>query len=156
MARLDATLPMYGTRILSEVVAQSVGRRRFSMSLLTLFSGLALLLGAVGIYGVMSYSVEERTRELGVRLALGAERSNVVKMVLRSGLQLTGLGLIIGIAGGIASTRLLSGMLYEVESTDLLTHGFVAVLLVTVAMISCYLPARKASAVDPVDALRHE
>jgi predicted permease len=156
VARLDPALPLYGTRLLSDVIDGTVRTRRFSMSLFALFAGLALLLGAIGIYGVMSFTVSERTREVGVRLALGARRDDVVRMVLRSGLQLTLLGLLIGVSSAVAASRLLADLLFEVEGTDPLIHGGVGLLLTVVALAACYLPARRASSVNPVEALRHE
>jgi predicted permease len=154
--RLDADLPLYGTRTLEDVVAQRLGGRRFSIALLLAFSALAVLLGAVGIYGVMSYSVTQRTREMGVRMALGAHRIDVVRLVLRHGVRLTVLGLFLGLAGAVGATRLIESQLYEVDAADPLTYTAVALLLGAVAVIASYMPARKASRTDPLEALRHE
>ncbi len=155
-SRLDADLPLYGTRTLEDVVARRLGGRKFSITLLLAFSALAVLLGAVGIYGVMSYSVTQRTREMGVRMALGAHRIDVVRLVLRHGVRLTVLGLLLGLAGAIGSTRFIESQLYEVDAADPLTYVAVAVLLGAVSVMASYMPARKASRTDPLEALRHE
>jgi putative ABC transport system permease protein len=124
--------------------------------LLGMFGGLALALAAVGIYGLISYAVTLRTREMGIRMALGAERSDVLAMVLRQGLALIGAGLAAGFVASLALTRLLSSLLFEVRPTDLATSSAVAVLLAAVALTASYLPARRAASVDPMIALRYE
>jgi putative ABC transport system permease protein len=154
LSRLDEDLPVYGARTLEDVVDQRLGGRKFSIALLMVFSGLAAFLGAIGIYGVMSYAVAQRTREMGVRLALGAKRSDVVGLVLKHGVQITVLGL--GLLGAVASSRLVSSQLFEVGTADPLTYGAVAVILGSVSMFASYVPARRASSTDPLEALRHE
>jgi putative ABC transport system permease protein len=153
---LDPTLPLYGLQPLSDVVADSLVRPRFLSMLLGSFSVIALALAAVGIYGVMSYAVSQRTQEIGVRMALGARSSDVLKMVLGQGTQLAGMGIAIGVAGAFALTRLMSTLLFEVSVTDPLTFAAVVALLVVVALLACYLPARRATKVDPLVALRYE
>ena len=153
---LDADLPVFGTRTLDDVVRQRLGGRRFSVSLLLLFAALAVALGAIGIYGVMSYAVSQRTREMGVRLALGARHADVVGLVLGHGIRLTVLGLILGLVGALISTRLVSSQLYGVEQNDPLTYTAVSAVLATVALLASYLPARRASRTDPLEALRAE
>jgi putative ABC transport system permease protein len=133
-----------------------VGRARFNTLLLALFAGLATLLAAVGIFGVMSYSVTLRTREIGLRMALGAREGEVLKLILRQGLVLTLTGIAIGLAGALALTRLLSSLLYGVSANDPWTFVAIALLLSAVSWIACYLPARRASRVDPLVALRSE
>jgi putative ABC transport system permease protein len=126
------------------------------MLLLSLFAGMGVVLAAVGIYGVMSYFAARRTHEIGVRLALGAVPGDVVRLVLRRGMALTGAGVVLGLAGALALTRLLKSTLFGVTPTDPLTFGAVTVLLAVVALVACYLPARRAAGGDPVEALRYE
>jgi ABC-type antimicrobial peptide transport system permease subunit len=126
------------------------------MSLFALFAALALVLGGVGIYGVVSYSMMQRTREIGVRIALGAKPRDVLGMVLREGVRLALVGVAVGTLGALALTRLLSGLLYGVSATDPVVFAGVSLLLTLVALGACYLPARRAMAVDPLIALRYE
>jgi ABC-type antimicrobial peptide transport system permease subunit len=133
-----------------------MARTSFSLIMLGIAAGVALLLGAIGIYGVISYVVSQRTRELGVRLALGAEASDVRRMVLRQGLILAGMGVIIGLGAAIGLTRLMEALLYGVDPVDPLTFGAVALSLTFVALLASYIPARRASKVDPVVAIRFE
>jgi putative ABC transport system permease protein len=126
------------------------------MLLLTIFGAIALVLAAIGIYGLMSYSVEQSSHDIGVRLALGAERRSILSLVVSSGMRLAFAGLALGLAGSFAAARLLSGMLYGVKPSDPSTYAVVAGVLATVAFLGCYLPARRATRVDPIIALRQE
>jgi len=151
---LDDEIPGYGIERLSDSAGRLLQRPRFTASLLGLFSGLALLLGAVGIFGVMSYNVGQRTREMGLRIALGARRSQVLGLVLRQGMTVVALGLLLGIGAGLGLSRLVAGLLWEVSPTDPTTFVLVAGLLAFVSALACYLPARRAAATDPQQALR--
>ncbi|MBL8203157.1 MAG: ABC transporter permease [Blastocatellia bacterium] len=156
IAALDPTLPLSEFRTMDELTARSVASQRFYMLLLGLFALLGLVLAAVGIYGVMSYAVAERTNELGIRLALGASTRDVLQLILKHGLQLAALGLGIGLLGAIALTRMMKGLLFGVTATDPLTFALIALLLLLVAAVASYLPARRATKVDPLTALRYE
>jgi len=151
---LDANLPVYGVRTLEEQKRQSLYAPRLAATLLGGFGLLALALAAIGLYGVMSYSVAQRTRELGIRMALGAQSGDVLKLVARQGLALSGVGLSLGLGSALALTRLMQTALYGVSPTDPLTFGFIAALLATVALAACWIPARRATKVDPMIALR--
>jgi putative ABC transport system permease protein len=137
-------------------VADSAGSGRFYMQMLGVFAGVALVLAAIGIYGVVSYSVARRTREIGVRVALGAGSANIIWLVLSRVLAVIGAGLVVGIAGALALTRFLSSLVYEVSVTDRTTFGAVAAVLTAVAVAAAYFPALRAMRVNPVTALRHE
>jgi len=139
-----------------EVVANSIASQRFSLALLGAFAGLALLLASIGIYGVLSYLVGQRTREIGVRMALGAQRLDVLRMVLQDGARMTMVGATIGLVAALALTRLMASMLFGVRPTDPITFVAVAVLLCGIALFACYLPARRAAKLDPTVALRYE
>ena len=153
---INPALPVYELKTMSDLVSESVVRPRFLSILLSIFSMTALLLAAVGIYGVMSYSVSQRTQEIGVRMALGARTSSVLGMVLSQGIALTGIGLGIGLAGAFALARFMAGLLFEVSVTDPLTFALVIVVLSVVALAACLFPARRATKVDPMIALRYE
>jgi putative ABC transport system permease protein len=133
-----------------------VARSRFNTLLLGLFAGLATLLSAVGIFGVMNYSVALRTRELGLRLAVGAQPRQVLLLVLKQGLALTVVGVVLGLAAAFGLTRLLSGLLFGVTAVDVTTFASISLLLVIVSLLACYLPARRAMRIDPLSALRYE
>src|SRR5579871_1679468 len=148
--------PIYAVRTLDETLANSLAERRFTMLMLIVFAATALLLAAVGIYAVMSYAVNRRAHELGIRVALGATRRGIAELVLRQGMRLAGIGTICGIAAALALTRLMSGLLYGVRPADPLTLIGVAALLTAIALLACYVPARRAVAVDPIVALRSE
>ena len=156
VAKLDPTIPVAKVMPLEDVKARSLTQRRFSMQLLAVFSGLAVTLAAVGIYGVMAYAVAQRTREIGIRMALGAQRGDVVSLVLRYGGMLAAIGLVIGLAASLGLTRFLETMLFETSTTDPGTFAGVAVLLAAVALLACWVPARRATKVDPMVALRYE
>lgn len=156
MRQLDPGLPVRNLRTMDELVNRSIAPQRFNLSLLSLFSGLGLLLAAVGIYGVMAYSVSQRTHEIGLRMALGAQTRDVLKLVVKQGLVLSLIGVAIGLIASVALTRLMKNLLFGVSATDPLTLISVAVLLTGVALLACYMPARRATKVDPLVALRYE
>jgi putative ABC transport system permease protein len=153
---VDADEPVYNVRSMRDVEAASLSPQRLQIALIGLFAALALILACMGIYGVMAYSVAQRTSEIGVRMALGAQTGNVLGLVLGEGLRLALLGAAIGLAGSFFAARLLSGMLFGVTPSDPFTFASVAVVLVAVAMVACYVPARRATRVDPLVALRYE
>lgn len=153
---VDRDLPVFGETTMTQVAAESVSRRKFAMQLVGLFGVLALLLAGVGIYGVIAYSVTQRTREIGIRVALGASRAAILRWVLKQGMILTIAGVAVGLLGALALTRLLRSLLFGIGPTDVLTYGVLAALLTVVAMIACYVPARRATKVDPLVALRYE
>lgn len=137
-------------------MARSIAPRRFSLLLLGVFAGIALLLGAVGLYGVLSYVVTQRTREIGIRIALGARTRDVLNLVIKYGMTMALTGVAVGLVAAFALTRLMQSLLFEVSATDPLTFVLIALLLLAVALLACYLPARRAAKVDPLIALRHE
>jgi putative ABC transport system permease protein len=151
---LDHGLAVQRPRLLGDVVAESAAQQRMYMVLLGLFAAVAIGLAAVGIYGVVSHTVSQRIHEMGVRMALGANTANIIGLILREGLVLTGVGLVLGIAASIWATRLLQGMLFGIERSDPVTFASGAVLLVMVGLAACYIPARRASRVDPTVAMR--
>jgi len=153
---IDSTLPVFGAQTLEDALSASLAERRFSMDLLALFALSALFLAALGIYGVISYIVSERTHEIGVRIALGAQRSDIRQMVLRQGLYLALSGAGIGLAGALIVSRLMAGLLYGIAALDPLAFIGVTILLSAVALAACYVPARRATRVDPMVALRYE
>jgi putative ABC transport system permease protein len=150
---LDKDQPVYNVRTMDDVVANSLGTRRVSMQLFAVFAGAALLLAALGIYGVMAYSVTQRTQEIGIRMALGAQRSDVLALVIRQGMTLSVIGVVVGLAGAFALTRLIANLLFGVAATDPLTFVAIPLLLLFVALVACYLPARRAARLDPTIAL---
>ena len=153
---MDRDQPVFGLEPMEQLIEESVATQRFATLLLGMFAGIALMLGSVGIYGVMSYLVTQRTHEMGIRMALGATRTDVMRLVLRYGLTLAAAGLVLGLIGSVALTRLLVTLLYGVSPTDPITLGAMGALLVGVALLACYLPARRATRVDPMVALRYE
>jgi len=153
---LDASLPVYNLSSMNELVSKSVVQPRFLALLLATFSGIALFLAAIGIYGVMAYSVAQRTQEIGVRMALGARPLHVLRLVLKQSLGMLLIGTVVGLAGAFALTRLMRTLLFEITATDPLTYISVIGLLTVVALLACYIPARRAAKVDPLIALRYE
>jgi putative ABC transport system permease protein len=153
---LDAGVPLAKVQTLTAVVDDSMTQQRFSVLLLGCFGALALLLASIGMYGVISYSVAQRTQEIGIRMVLGAQRRSVFQMVLGQGARLGGLGIMIGLVGALGVTRLLAGFLYGVRPTDPVTFAGVSLLLLAVALLACYIPARRAMRVDPMVAIRYE
>jgi ABC-type antimicrobial peptide transport system permease subunit len=156
MAELAPDLPIFDLSTMNEVFRSSISTQRLTMMLLGTFAGLALLLAAVGLYGVLSYSVGQRTREIGVRMALGAQSADVVSLVVRHGFKLASLGLLLGAAAAFALTRLLRTVLYEVSPFDPASFAAVAVVLALIGLFACWLPARRATRVNPIEALRAE
>jgi putative ABC transport system permease protein len=153
---VDPNQPIYNVRTMDQVITESIAARRFAMLLLTIFAAVALLLASLGIYGVMSYSVTQRTHEIGIRMALGASALDVLKMVVGQGMLLVLIGVGVGLAGALVVTRVMSGLLFGVSATDPLTFGGISLLLALVAFMACYVPARRATRVDPMTALRYE
>jgi len=156
VAAIDRDQPISNVLTMDQRIAESVAPRRFNMFLLGMFAALALLLAAIGIYGIMAFSVSQRTHEIGVRMALGARSRDVLKSVLRNGSMLALIGIAVGLGAAFALTRLMSALLYNVSPTDPLTFIIDAALLAAIALIACYIPARRATRVDPLVALRHE
>jgi putative ABC transport system permease protein len=150
---IDKDQPIYKVRTMDDVVMNSLGTRRVSMQLFAVFAGAALLLAAIGIYGVMAYSVTQRTQEIGIRMALGAQKSDVLRLVIRQGMAVTVIGVVVGLAGAFALTRLIANLLFGVAATDPLTFIAIPLLLLFVALVACYLPARRAARLDPKIAL---
>jgi ABC-type antimicrobial peptide transport system permease subunit len=151
---MDASLPVANVRSMNDVVATALATPRLTGFLLGAFAAIALALAAVGIYGVLAYLVSQRTQEIGIRMAVGADRSRVLGMVLRQGLSLAGVGIVVGLIGAFALTRLMQSLLYEVRPDDPMTFVAVAAALMLVALIASVLPARRATRVSPVIALR--
>ncbi|HEV1992894.1 MAG TPA: ABC transporter permease [Candidatus Acidoferrum sp.] len=156
LQQLDPELPLAGVATMDQLLADSLSRSRFTMLLLGIFSAVALVLAAVGIYGLIAYSVTQRTQELGIRIALGAQRRDVLRLVLAQGTRLTLLGVAVGVLAALAFSRLLATLLFGVSATDPLTFAGVAGLLAFVALLACFIPARRATRVDPIVALRYE
>jgi ABC-type antimicrobial peptide transport system permease subunit len=154
--RLDANLPLYDVKTMGEHMRFSLFPLRAGAWVAGGFALLALLLAGLGVYGVMSYAVSQRTREIGLRMALGARGGDVMRLVVRQGMWLALIGLLIGLAGALVLTRLMSSVLYGVSATDVVTFAGVTLLLGSVVLIACYIPARRAAKVDPIIAIRCE
>src|SRR5213076_2957332 len=150
---LDKDQPIYNVRTMDDVVMNSLGTRRVSMQLFAVFGIAALLLAAIGIYGVMAYTVTQRTQEIGIRMALGAQRSDVLGLVVRQGMTLAAIGVVAGLAGAFSLTRVMAGLLFNVRPDDPTTYLAISFLLIVVAFLACYLPARRAAKLDPMIAL---
>jgi putative ABC transport system permease protein len=153
---VDPGIPVFAVRTLNEVVAKSLADRRFALTILAVFAGVALLLASIGIYGVMAYTFSQRTHEIGVRVALGAQRSDILRMALGEGMLLVAVGLGVGLIGAAIVTRFLRSMLFSVTATDPLTFASIALLLAAVALLACFIPAQRATQVDPLVALRED
>jgi len=156
VAAIDRDQPVASLMTMDQRISDSIAPRRFNMFLLGLFAALALVLAAIGIYGIMAFSVAQRTHEIGVRMALGANPSDVLKLILRNGFKLALIGIVVGLLVAYAATRVLSTLLYEVSATDPAVFVIDAFLLAAAAVLACYIPARRATKVDPIVALRYE
>jgi putative ABC transport system permease protein len=154
--KIDNGLPILLPNTLEQIVAESLGQERLTMALLGVFAGIALLLAIVGIYGAVAYTVEQRTGEIGVRMALGAQTTDVLRLVVRQGMNPVIIGLIIGLTGTFAVGRLLAAQLYQISPYNPLLLGAVAIVLALAALLACLIPARRAMHVDPIEALRTE
>ena len=156
LREIDSSIPLFDTGALSDAVGSSFDNRRAVMLLLASFAGLALFLAALGIYGVLAYDVSQRTREIGIRSAIGASREQVLGLVLKQGLMKSSLGVVIGLIGAFLLSRTISSLLFDVEPTDPVVYIVVSILLIVVALLASYLPARRAARIDPLVALRDE
>ena len=153
---IDPQIALYDVRTMGEALTRSIGRERFTMLLLGSFAALALLLAVIGVHGVLSYAVEQRRHEMGIRMALGAQRSAVLGMVVRQGMALSLAGIALGVLGALAVTRLLGALLFGVGATDAVTFMLVIVVIALAAAVASFLPARAAVAIDPATSLRAE
>ena len=156
MMALKKDVPVFSVNTISALIGSQLAADRMIAVLLSVFGVGALLLATIGIYGVMAYSAAQRTREIGIRIALGAERSDILKLIIRQGIFLISIGAGLGLALALAATRVLQSLLFGVSATDPLTFAVVLFVLVGVALLACYLPARRATKVDPLIALRYE
>jgi putative ABC transport system permease protein len=156
VAEVDKSAPVSEVKTMENIVSEAVTQPRFNLYLLGLFGGIALLLSAAGIYGVTAYAVTQRTHEFGIRMALGAQVGDVLKMILGQGMRLIAAGIVIGLLASFALTRLLKSLLFGVSVTDPLTFVVITIVLMLVALMACYIPARRATKVDPLIALRYE
>jgi putative ABC transport system permease protein len=153
---IDANVPVMDVMSMEQRLTQSVEPRRLQMLLFGAFAVVALIIATVGIYGVISYAVSQRTHEIGIRMALGAQAGDVLRMVVWRGIRLTLIGVALGLVAALAQARVLKSLLFEVSATDPATFALIALLLIVVALIASYIPARRATKVDPLQALRHE
>jgi ABC-type antimicrobial peptide transport system permease subunit len=153
---IDSDLPLADPSTLGEMYTKSIARTSFTLVMLCVAGSMALLLGIVGIYGVIAYAVAQRTREIGIRMALGAKREELTGMFVRQGLMLTAMGIAFGVGAAFATMRLMASLLFNVSSTDPWTYGAATAAVIAISWIACYLPSRRAAAVNPVNALRAE
>jgi len=153
---IDKEQPVFSINTLDQLIANSIAQKRFSVFLLGIFAAIAMILAAVGLYGVMSYTVTQRTQEIGIRIALGAQQGHVLKLIVGQGLLLTLTGITLGLIAAFVLTRLLSGLLFGVSTTDPMTFVLISMFLLVVSLLACFLPARRAAKVDPIVALRYE
>jgi putative ABC transport system permease protein len=153
---VDKNMPIYEVSTMDQLLANSVVQPRLNLTLLVAFAAIALVLAAVGIYGVMAYTVTQRTHEIGIRMAMGAQSEDVLRQVLAEGARLAAIGLAIGLAGSLVASRLIATLLFGVKPTDPVTFAAVTVILASVSLAACYIPARRATRVDPLVALRYE
>jgi putative ABC transport system permease protein len=156
LAQVDSAIPLRSVHIFDDYISRSLARPRFNALLLSIFAGTALVLTAIGIYGVMAYSVAQRTNEIGIRIALGAAKSAIFRLVVGQAMMLVAISVVVGLVGAFAATRLLGSMLFGVGATDPLTFAAIVLLIAGVAFVAAWLPARRAASVDPVVALRAE
>jgi predicted permease len=154
--KVDPNIPVHSISSMDEIITRSLADRRFALELLGIFAAVALMLAAIGIYGVMAYSFSQRTHEIGIRIALGAQRVDIFRMAVGEGMQLVAIGLTVGLAGAVTLTRFVRTMLFDVSASDPITFGAISALLAAVAFVACYVPARRATRVDPLAALRDE
>ena len=153
---LDAELPVYAVRTMNDYVSDAVAPNRFALVLIGVFAGVALVLASIGLYGVISYLVRQRTREIGIRMAFGAAGQNIVRLIVAQGMTMAIVGVGIGLAAAFVVTRVIDNLLFGVTATDPITFGGIAALLLAVSVLACYLPARRAMKVDPMVALRND
>jgi ABC-type antimicrobial peptide transport system permease subunit len=153
---IDKDQPVYDIAAMEQLLSRSVANPRFYMALLGLFAFISLVLATVGVYGILAFWVTQRTKEIGVHLALGAQQSDVMRIVMGKGFKLTLVGIALGLAGAFILTRVIHSLLYEVSPTDSITFAGLSLLLMSVAILACYIPARRATKVDPMVALRYE
>jgi putative ABC transport system permease protein len=153
---VDPSIPVFSVQTMDEIVAKFLEQRRFALELLGVFAAVALLLASIGVYGVMAYTFSQRRNEIGIRLAMGAQRGDILKIAVGEGAVLVAFGLFAGLVGSVLLTRFLQTMLFDVKATDPITFVGISALLATVALGACFIPARRATRVDPLVALRHE
>jgi putative ABC transport system permease protein len=156
VASLDPNLPLTSVRVFEEYVSRSLARPRFNALLLSIFAATALLLTGIGIYGVMAYTVAQRTNEIGIRIALGAGQSSIFRLIVGQAMTLVAISVVVGLLGAFAATRLLNSLLFGVDASDPITFAAIVLLVGTVAFLAAWLPARRAASVDPIVALRTE
>jgi ABC-type antimicrobial peptide transport system permease subunit len=156
LREIDSTLPLFGVTTFKAEMDKCISQERFTTAFLTIFASIALLLIVIGIYGVISYAVARQTREIGIRMALGAQKTSILTMVLKHGLLLLVIGLVIGIAGSTGLTRFLAGYLYEVSTTDPVAFVLAPIIISIVSMLACFIPACRAARTNPMETLRYE